>query len=525
MKRVLLPIMTVAVASASILFTACSSTDNKDELYAEIRDILDEGEAYKTHEKQKDKYVLPNASLETSRALYLPIGGALTDAMKESVGNDYLAQLSRKANPKVNKDLAKVWSSLKMNFSSSWDGVSLKAKNDYISEIDEKKKKKEDVGLVEGMKYDYYKAEAELTKNLRSKVKGSNDMVFNGDEGLKGARAKMIDMIPNADSLSDAELENRLVEEVIKKVRLEEAIAYSRQSEEGAQKIIDEANKEFADFDKVRADQKKKSTVAVWYGLDSAKKSFVYTDYLKKKEAVEQKMTEEKNKAWDEVVEADRKVAAFSTYWVAVIGRRLYPVVIPLVPLPDPIGGILTATTPVADEALGLVTDKLAESDKWLPTSLVMELDKYPSMQKQFGAEASLDDILLKLGEDATVSALLDMDKVAKIEKLAKTDYSNPFAALSVGADILDLLPVVKTLGVSLQEDIDAEDYGMVPLHMIEALGNSSGKDFLNMLNAELDPYRYANDIALKRIEYTNKALDWLSGDRLETLMLDISGE
>lgn len=146
-------------------------------------------------------------------------------------------------------------------------------------------------------------------------------------------------------------------------------------------------------------------------------------------------------------------------------------------------------------------------------------------MQKQFGAKASMDEILVKLGEDAVVSSLLDMDKVAKIEKLAKTDYSNPFAAVSAGADAIALLPVVKELSASLQADIDAEDYGMVPLHMIEALGNDSGKDFLKMLNAELDPYRYANDIALKRIEYTNKALDWVTGDRIENIMLDLSAE
>lgn len=373
MKRFFLPVMTVAIASASFIFTGCNSTDNKDELYAEIRDILDEGEAYKTHETQKDRFVLPNASLETSRALYLPIGGALTDVMKETVGNDYLAALSRKANPKINNDLTKVWTSLKQNYKESWDGSTLAKKNEFIGKIDDQVKANKKVSFADNMKYDYYKAEQQLTQMLYSKVSGTSDKAFNGDEGLKGARAKMKDMIPNVDKLSDKELENRLVEEIIKKVRLDDAVAFSKKSEEEMKKYIEDQTKQFTDADAAKADAKEKPTIVTWLKLTSSnKKSGVYSEYLTKKAAVEKKMNDEKSAAWDKVVEADRKVAAFSTYWVAMIGRRLYPVIIPMVPIPEPVGGILTATTPVADKALGLVTSELEKSDEWLKTSLVM---------------------------------------------------------------------------------------------------------------------------------------------------------
>ena len=274
----------------------------------------------------------------------------------------------------------------------------------------------------------------------------------------------------------------------------------------------------------MKAAAEEKSTIVVWLGLDSANKSGVYNNFLKVKAAAEKKMNDEKNAAWDEVVEADRKVAAFSTYWVARVGRLLYPVVIPLVPIPQPVGGILTASTPIATEALDGVTSKLEKSDEWLPKSLTPELDNSPAMKAQFGDNPSMDDILAKLGSDDFVKTLLDQKKIDMLKKAAEVS-SNPMAALTAGPEILEAIDMGAELSKTLKADLDASDYGMVPLHMLGTLGSNLGTEFLQVLNEQLNPYRYANDIALKRIEYTNKAMSWITDDRMTKIMDDISAD
>ena len=516
MKKYLLPLMSAMLVTASFLFTGCC-TSKIEELLAEIKDIQEGGQLYKEHEKQDDKYTIPNASLATSRALYLPIGGALSDYVNETVGNEYLrSYLLIRTN---GISYVKVWGVIREKYDNNWMNMTTAERMAFLANWEGMKKRVEDGTVSNPMTqaefdavvssfskeeksyYDFYEAESGMIANLgmeKKNEKGEFLEFMQSPEEIKEVRIKMASQIKDIDSIPDDLLKFEVINELVKIKRTQEACVFMDQKEQERIAYYE---------DKVRNGEGE--AWRNWLALNDAHtNSGAYKDYDERKKAAEAKMSDTKEKAWGKTLEEDAKVGAFSAYWLADIGKIGYPILGEMIP--GQAGAIIRLTAPLADIALDETKDRLEKEYDWLPTSLNVDFNAYPALKSKFGNDASLKVIV------ANVGALLDQEKINAIAGVATTNYTDVGSIVSNAGNFLQTGVYSFSLISQLKNDVSDDDYGQVVLDVLSVLGNEAGKEFVSAMNGELKHYRYANDIAMKRIEYTAKALKWVSGNTLE---------
>lgn len=466
MKNVFLPIG-AAAAAVAVLASGCASSGLTEEEIAAHRAKLNQFEkeavAYKTHQKQKDKYVLPNASLETSRALYLPVGGAMCDRAITLFGDSYVRLASQALHSSGN---VKRWTTLKAEYAKYKESSA-------------------------------YKELLELTGNFIKK---------------------------NPPSLADGQKYQKdpaiLLEKIIQNTRVAEAYAFNKKYESAKD---DSARKEI-----LAEVQKKKNNLTAWYDLDGTagkqSPSRVYRKYEAAKRAALAKLEAENKAARQAALEAHAKTAAFVAYWSSVVGKKLYPVVVPMIPAQSPLDAALAASVPAADIAFDATIKTLSNKYSFLPTSLQPDFSDAPNLKKLLdGGSSSLNAMMDKLGDKAFVDSLMDKQLIAKAKDpkgyvMNNMKVSNPFEIPNkVKAINEEIAPAMKAIP-RIQASLDGKDYGAVALDSLNAFGNSVGKELVIVINNELKPYKYANDIATKRIEYTGKAIKWLTEGTLEDL-------
>lgn len=539
MKKCFYPLVTIALVSGTCLFTGCEifGPDTPppktpiDIALEDIDDMCEQGEKYKTHDKLPDKYVIPNASLATSQLLYLPVGGALTDLVKETVGNEYLrSYLLVQTN---STSFLKIWDGIRKEISNGWMDMKPAERTAFLANWEDMKKRLNDSTVSNPMTheefdaevnrfdkktekayYDLYGAESVLIANLdwnKQNDDGSVRGFLQDPEDIKEARVKMADQIKDIDSIPDELLKYEVINELVRVRRTQEACIFMSKNN-------DEKDFFLASLAEIGEDETYKN----WLGLyEGNHKSSVYDAFNEQKRIAEEKISKERKDALENTLKEDAKVAAFTGYWISNIGKTIYPNVAELIP--GEAGQIMSASSVVAVPTLGLATDSLEKEYEWLPESLVLNINDYPSLISLFGKNASTKDIMLKLSKTNFVESLLDKEKLALIENLVTKNYSDPFSLLD--PDLLKGVDLGLTLVSTVKTDLSDKEYGMLPLHIIELVGNKTGLDFINALKGELAPYRYANDIAVKRIEYTAKALEWVSGNSLQDFFKTLSAE
>lgn len=527
MKKCFYPLVTIALVSASLLFTGCKSRAQRVEAaLKEIKDIQEGGQLYKEHTKQADKYVFPNASLAISQALYLPIGGALSDMVNETVGNEYLRSYLLVETNGVS--YVKIWGNIRDKYNDGWMNLKTAERMAYLANWESMKKRlnnstakdpltKEEydatVSSFDEMEkgfYELYEAESFLIANLgmsRQNEKGEFLGFMQTPADIQEVRIKMSTQIKDIDSIPDDLLKFEVINELVKVKRTQEACVFMDQDE--ADRVA---------FYNKKAKNGEGEAYVNWLGLNEARNdSKAYQEYQTRKEEIEARMNEAKAKAWANALEEDGKVTAFTSYWIADIGKVAYPIVSQLIP--GKVGGILSATSPVAVLALDTTEKALASKYEWLPNSLTIEFDEYPALKTQFGANASLTRILSNIG------VLLDQDKIATLARVANINFTDWVAIILGAPDLLMAADYTYSLVKQVKNDLSDEEYGKVPLDIIGTLGSTAGLDFISALDSELDHYRYANEVALKRMEYTVKAMEWLSCDTMETLFYNLYDE
>ena len=521
MKKYLLPLMSVMLVSASFLFTGCC-TSKIEELLAEIKDIQEGGQLYKEHDKQAAKYILPNASLALSRALYLPIGGALSDYVNETVGNEYIRSYLLVQTSGFS--YAKVWSAIHEKFNDDWMDMTTAERMAFLANWENMKNRlngaasnamtQEQFDAVvnsfskeEKAYYDLYNEECFLIAklDLSEPEKGG---FLHAPEDIKDARTRMADQIKDIDSIPDALLKYEVINELVRIKRTQDACVF-----------MDKDEPERLAYYETKVQDGGGSACENWLGLnDTHTESSVYYAFRERKRAAEEKISEEREKALVESVKEDAKVVAFTSYWFSVVGKVAYPIIAQKIPGTP--GAILKGTTDLADIAFDGTQAMLTSLYDWLPNSLTIDVtDEYPALKAMFGTKVSIFSIL------SSVGALLDQAKLNTLARVANINFGDWVSIVFGSVDLLQALHYSITLANDLKNDVVEEQYGQAVVHTIGVLGNNAGLDFVRALGAELKPYQYANEIAVKRIEYTAKALEWVSGNTMEEFFCALSAE
>lgn len=524
MKKCFYPLVTIALVFATFFLTGCPPS--RADLLAEIKDIQEGGQMYKEHEKQDDKYTIPNASLAASRALYLPIGGALSDMVNETVGNEYLrsyllVQTSGTA-------YTKIWGNIRKKFSDEWMAMKTAERMAFLANWEGMKKRLNDSTVSNPMTqaefdavvnsfskeeksyYDFYEAESVIIANLglnNRNEKGEYQGFMQNQDEIDSVKIRMKDQIEDIDSIPDNLLKFEVINELVKIKRTQEACVF-----------MDEKEKDRPAYFEKKAKNGDGEAWVKWLGLNEAHNdSTVYSAYLDRKRATEEEISKEREKALVTSFKEDGKVAAFSSYWLADIGKIAYPILGE--ELPGQVGAIIRLTAPVANIALDETKDRLEKEYDWLPTSLNVDFNAYPALKSQFGSDVSLQVIMANVGK------LLDQEKIETIAAVITTDFTDPGSILGRLTYFFKAGNYSYALVNQVYNDVSDDDYGQVVLDVLGVLGNQAGQEFVSAMNGELKHYNYANDIAMKRIEYTAKALKWVSGNSMEKFFRTLSAE
>ncbi len=99
-----------AMALTAAMFAAGCASETPELYTIKLNNFLKEAQGQETHEKQPEKYVLPNVLLENSKVMYIQTGSAVTDAIKLRFGDSDVLLVTQSALDTHN---TKAWNSLK----------------------------------------------------------------------------------------------------------------------------------------------------------------------------------------------------------------------------------------------------------------------------------------------------------------------------------------------------------------------------------------------------------------------------